>query len=74
MTVDLTPSQKKVILAVNAAIDSGKNKTELQCRITTSECHLLFDLGISTSYSTVSQKLTAYPTPQYIENYKKGLA
>ena len=74
MTNGLTPSQKKVILAVNAAIDSGAKKVEIQCRITTSECHLLFNLGISTSYSTVSQNLTAYATPQYIENYKKGLA
>ena len=74
MTNELTPSQKKVIVAVNAAIDSGTKKVEMQCRITTSECHLLFDLGISTSYSTVSQQLTAYPTQQYIENYKNGLA
>lgn len=74
MTNELTPSQKKVIIAVNSAIDSGTKKVEIQCRITTTECHLLFDLGISTSYSEVSQKLTAYPTQQYIENYKKGLA
>lgn len=74
MTTDLTPSQKKVILAVNAAIESGKDKVDIHCRITTAECQLLFDIGISTSYSVVSEQLTAYPTKHYTENYKKGLA